>query len=612
MRSFVSLGRSVGVVVCGVCLVVGRTSVAQDAALKVKEPADKKAYTTANNMSDPDQRVAALKQFIVDYPKSQRVGRAQNMILTVLLKNFPQRTEEIDQQAQVIVKAAHRGDDRKSTENDLAMQLADGGTDGVDLKRADKYAHDSISHTSEAEFDEAMTKQMAKYKITMSAKEMHTYYAERHSQALASVADVYQDEGKLDEAAALLSEAYTLDPNNDDVNSVMGRVALKRGKDAEALADFERASLVGSLKPRWRTKMVELYRAEHGGSDAAMASEMDAMYARIFPATFEPRKAAAVPVGHTVLLQLFTGSGCPPCVGGDLAVEGLLESDPRTELVALTFDLHIPEPDPLTNPDTVAEAALYGIAHTPSYVLDGASLPIYGADRSGSEKLYKQMAPLVDEEAASPSHVTLQISAVQRPDGVIAVKADVESGDESALREQIARKVDVTPPMDEGEKKAADEAKKNAKPAKKEKQKKPGTKPSAAPAVAAPPVAPPAPQLQLHIALVEDNIRYGGENGVRFHRMVVRALAKPADEGTKVVTGEDTKLEASFNPKEISEKWAVYLAKYEDENDRFGKIEFISKDTTMNPRHLAIAAWVQDATTHRVLQAALVPVEGSK
>jgi tetratricopeptide (TPR) repeat protein len=612
MRSFVSLGRGVGVVVCGVCLIVGHTSVAQDAALKVKEPADKKAYTNANNISDPEERVAALKQFLVDYPKSQRVGRAQNMILTVLLKNFPQRTEEIDQQAQVIVKAAHRGDGRKSTENDLAMQLADGGTDGVDLKRADKYAHDSIAHTSEAEFDEAMTKRMAKYKITMSAKEMHTYYAERHSQALASVADVYQDEGKLDEAAALLSEAYTLDPNNDDVNSVMGRVALKRGKDAEALADFERASLVGSLKPRWRTKMVELYRAEHGGSDAAMATEMDAMYAKIFPATLEPRKAAAVPVGHTVLLQLFTGSGCPPCVGGDLAVEGLLESDPRTELVALAFDLHIPEPDPLTNPDTVAEAALYGIAHTPSYVLDGASLPIYGADRFGSEKLYKQMAPLVDEEAASPSHVTLQLSAMQRPDGAIAVKADVKSGDEAALREQIARKVDVTPPMDEEEKKAADEAKKNAKPAKKEKQKKPGTNPSAAPAVAATPVAPPAPQLQLHVALVEDEIRYGGENGVRFHRMVVRALAKPAGEGMKVATGEEVTLEASFDPKEISKKLEEYLTKYEGNNDRFGKIEFISKDTTMNPLHLAIAAWVQDATTHRVLQAAFVPVEGSK
>ena len=58
----------------------------------------------------------------------------------------------------------------------------------------------------------------------------------------------------------------------------------------------------------------------------------------------------------------------------------------------------------------------------------------------------------------------------------------------------------------------------------------------------------------------------------------------------------------------ISGALRTYLDDYEQHNDRFGKITFISKDTTIRPSHLAIAAWVQDSVSHRVLQAAFIPV----
>ena len=110
----------------------------------------------------------------------------------------------------------------------------------------------------------------------------------------------------------------------------------------------------------------------------------------------------------------------------------------------------------------------------------------------------------------------------------------------------------------------------------------------------------------VNFALVEDGIRYSGENGVRFHRMVVRALAKPADSGFPLELGKTATADAAFDPAAISATLAEYLTQYEKSNDRFGPIKFISKDTTMQPELLAVAAWVQDTATHRVLQSAIV------
>ena len=93
--------------------------------------------------------------------------------------------------------------------------------------------------------------------------------------------------------------------------------------------------------------------------------------------------------------------------------------------------------------------------------------------------------------------------------------------------------------------------------------------------------APAEPQLVVNFALVEDEIRYSGENGIRFHRMVVRALAKPADSGFRVTAGDNFDLDASFDLAAISGALRTYLDDYEQHNDRFGKITFISKDTTI-------------------------------
>jgi hypothetical protein len=578
--------------VCMVAILCGSPSQASaqttdSAPLKKQLPADQRAFKAARAITDPEQRLEALRSFVQAYPKSDRVDRAQSAILTVLLDSFPQRVPEIDAQVKTEIKRSGKGLDRANEETYVAYQLAEAGAAGVDLRRAEKLAKDAASHLDEPTYDQQTARNYAKFKVPAPKPEsMHKDFVETRAETLAVLADVYLREGKQALAASLTSEAYALDPMIDDVNTMRGRIALTNHNDAETLDSFERAQLLGAIKPADRDKMMQLYRAAHAGSDAGFIAEMDARYAQLFPPPFTPGKHTATASGHTILLELFTGSACPPCVGGDLAVDAMLESYPRSEVVALAFDQHIPEPDPLANPDSVARAEVYGISGTPSFVVDGAIEPFYGGHRDGSEGLYDKLVKLVDAEAATGSGVDLKLAADKGPGGLVQAHAVVTLPSAAELQARIAASAAAGKPATTaaGEKKAAIPA------------------PSAAEAT------PAEPNIVVNFALVEDDIRYSGENGIRFHRMVVRALAKPAGEGFAAAPSAAVTLDASFDPDAISRSLATYLDDYEQKNDRFGKITFLSKDTKMQPNHLAIAAWVQDAKTRRVLQAALIPV----
>ncbi len=549
------------------------------APVKKQLPADVRAYKAAAAIVDPEQRLAAMRSFVKEYPKSRAVSEAQGEILKILLDHFPERTVDIKKQAKFAVKGSGKGY--------VAWELAEAGTNGVDLKQAEKFAKEEVAHLTEASYDKETLAKYAKYKATPPKPEaLHKSYVKARAEALAELADVYLRAGKSTQAAPLISEAFSLDPMVDDVNSQRGRLALLDHEDGLALESFERAQLVGAISAADRKKMMELYREAHGGSDKGFDAEMDARYAQLFPSPFSAGEPSIKDVHHTVLLELFTGSACGPCVGADLSIEAVLDASARSEVVALAFDQHIPDPDPLANPDSVARAKIYGIDGTPSFVIDGVLQDLYGASRSGSGELHDNLAKVVEAYASLPSDVQLKLSADAASD-LIHAHAIGQLPNAGEVAKMIAEKPKSDKPAT-----AAPKADTKAPPA------------DAMPAAA----APVEPQLVVNFALVEDDIRYSGENGIRFHRMVVRALAKPADSGFHVTAGEPFSLDASFDPVAISGALRTYLDDYEQHNDRFGKITFISKDTTIRPSHLAIAVWVQDSVSHRVLQAAFIPV----
>ena len=576
----------------------GKAQTVEPTPVKKQMAADRRAYRAARAIDDPAQSIAALREFQKNYPKSSRVGRAQEAVFALLVQHFPERKPEIEAAIHTQLKQMEKGSSRARTEAYLAYQLAEAGPLGVDLPRAEKLAKDAVHQVDEPGYDKETIAAYAKYKQpTPAPAALHKEFASLQAEDLSILANVYLHEGKQALAAPLVAQAYALDPLIDDVNTERGRLALLNHDNVLALSSFERAQLLGSLQPPMREKMMELYREAHGGSTAGFDADMDARYSVLFPAAFVPEKASPSTTGHTALVELFTGSACPPCVGGDLAVEGVLEAYPRQEVVALAFDQHIPEPDPLANPESIARADFYDIAGTPSFTVDGEMLPASGGDREGSKRIYDSLKEAVDTAAGQSNGVGLRLTTEDSAGGMVQAHAVVTLPSGKDVDKALAVQPEARQPD-----------------AKKAEGKEPAAKATGAAAVPVPTqISAPVPHhLVVNFALVEDGIRYSGENGVRFHRMVVRALAKPADSGFPVSADGSFTLDASFDPAAISNALSSYLDTFEQHNELgFGKIKFLSKDTAMQHGHLAVAVWVQDTVTHRILQAAFAPVNPS-
>src|SRR5204862_922525 len=88
------------------------------------------------------------------------------------------------------------------------------------------------------------------------------------------------------------------------------------------------------------------------------------------PAKFKGRKSKS---NRAVLVELFTGAQCPPCVAADLAFDALEKAFPSSDVVLLQYHLHIPRPDALCNADVEKRATLYRatLDSTPTIYLNG-------------------------------------------------------------------------------------------------------------------------------------------------------------------------------------------------------------------------------------------------
>ncbi len=554
------------------------------ASPKMQEPADQKAFQVIRHTHDKGKQLTALQGFTKNYPKSEYLSYAQELILDDMLATKPGADKEIEKQANLVLKGSKKGPDRRGEEASLARELASTGNKGVDLPLAGKWAADAEKHLNEARHTNDELAMYKHFKMPApDAAELHQSFESDRARVLAAVTQVDMAKGDYAQAARVASDAYAADPHSITVNEERGEIALHNGNNAEALDAFERAVLLGKLTDANRAKLKGLYREEHGGSDSGLEAALDAKYATLYgPSNFNPARAAAIPGGHTALLELFTGSACPPCVGGDIAVEDFAKAYGDKKLVTLAFDQHIPEPDPLANAASLDRAKMYGVNSTPSYMLDGKSMGGGGWDRDHVQRVYDRLNKDVAEEIALPTAVQLRLTASRGADGIIHAQATVTAGDTGRIAKEIVMPADAP------------------------KQGK-GAKPASAPAPAKP-ALPPTPHLVVNFALVENDVRYSGENGVRFHADVVRALSKPADGGYPVELGKTADVDAAFDPAAVSKELSAYLAGYANAKD----IHFLSTDTALNPEHLLVAAWVQDAGTHRVLDAALVPVEGGQ
>ena len=75
---------------------------------------------------------------------------------------------------------------------------------------------------------------------------------------------------------------------------------------------------------------------------------------RVPPFKAEVFKGRKAPSDRAVVLELFTGTQCPPCVAAEAAFDALHKTYQPADLVLIQYHVHIPGPDPLANPDSQA------------------------------------------------------------------------------------------------------------------------------------------------------------------------------------------------------------------------------------------------------------------
>ena len=192
---------------------------------------------------------------------------------------------------------------------------------------------------------------------------------------------------------------------------------------------------------------------------------------RIKPKTFAGRKAKS---DRVVLVELFTGAQCPPCVAADLAFDALGKSYKPSEVVLLQYHMHVPAPDPLTSPASVARQGFYeeGVKGAPSIFFSGRGIAGGGGTREDAPEKYDEYLEAIDPMLETPAGASLSLTATRTgPKLSIVAKVDklTEVGDDIRLR----------------------------------------------------------------IALVEETVHYKGRNNVPVHHQVVRAMPGGAD-GTKL------------------------------------------------------------------------------
>ena len=287
------------------------------------------------------------------------------------------------------------------------------------------------------------------------------------------------------------------------------------------------------------------------GKVAKIEDELDAEYKKTSlnfkPAKFEGRKDKES--SRVAVFELFTGATCPPCVAADLAFDALEQTYTPKDVVLIQHHQHIPGPDPMTNPDTVARWDYYRklfpkeMGGVPSSVFNGKPLPGGGGPKENAKKKYDEYSKVIGEILDGKTDLKIEGGA-QLVDGSVKVSATVKGMKASESH-------------------------------------------------------------KLRFLLVEEEIRYAGSNGIRFHHQVVRsAFGKNDGWALADLKGE---AKASVNLEDLRKKLGVYLEDY-NKNER----PFANPERPLGFNHLKVIVLVQDDETGEILQGAQFDVTGGK
>ncbi len=521
-------------------------------------PPDEKAYREAGKITDPEKKVAALEKLKKEFPKSTYNSAATSQIFSTLIQKMPERTDRIRKAAKAVFavsvardKAASKKNkaatmtNRGSTAARIADQLA---TAGVALKDAESYARRGVEALSENAW---MAEQRAAYtreKMNMPSQElMAKDFAETRASRIGTLGRVELKLGRTAEALKLLEESYAAAPSDAKVAAALGELAVKAGDDAKAMDYLISARLTGRAPDTANQAFETLYKKGHNGSLDGLEAMLDAEYHKRLPNPIhvEAYKPTDKRSDRMVLAEVFTGSGCGPCAGADAAFDAAMERYARKDLVVVMYHVHIPRPDPMTISETTARYQKFGGKGVPAFAIDGKDIGGGGGSRAYASGVFDRFQKDLETDLETAAEARVKIDASLNG-GIVKVSA------------------------------AVDNVKSDSK------------------------------DLKVQIVLVEKEIRYLGENGIRFHPMVARAFGGEKGEGYKIEANGTRTFDATFDLEAIGQDIRKQLDEYEAKGHRGEPFKFSAKKDQIDRADLAVVAFVQDDKTRHVLQAGYV------
>ena len=342
-----------------------------------------KALNEASAIKDIDEKIAAIQKVIADFPKTPQVDQANTLLLDALIKKGD--IKRVQDQAKSMVEAAPDSS-RYRIQRDVAAALLRGD---ILLEDAESYAAAAAESLDEKSYIEARKKEAsaraanvtrpaagassappaaAEPTATAVAAPLSgpasgrtgddAYLARFKSDkqsTLSTLGQIYVKRGKVAEAEKALRAAYLLDKTTASAAAAglkLAEFAKAAGRDDEQLEYLTGVALAGRLTPDALADLQAVYRKVHGGSLDGFEEALDARYEKEGPKApaVKPYERAADRSDRIVLAEVFTGSGCPPCVAADLAFESAMNRYAPGELAVLMYHLHVPRPDPMTNP----------------------------------------------------------------------------------------------------------------------------------------------------------------------------------------------------------------------------------------------------------------------
>jgi hypothetical protein len=531
-------------------------------------PADEEALQKAALIKEPAEQVEALVKVVNDHPKAVYIRnvsfylmRGLKPVINDLEKLRPLLNRFVEGTATATPYA------RSEFYNSISKELIN---NGVLLDMAERLAKETIPLLNEQEYVDkerrALEQKEAYYNSKdpnrkqeqFSVAEATEKYRAFRAQSYATLGRAYLKVDKKTEAEEAFKKAYEIKPTMDAAVG-LADLAEKRGDDKEAFEHLADAILTGRLAADGIQRLHALYQKLHGGKLDGLEANLDAKYLSRPRTKLEVERyvpAKGTENARTVLAEFVTGAGCEPCTAVDISFDAELERYSRRELVLLVYPMHAPVSDPMSNHSAEARHKYYDTHGAPTIYLDGKNLNAGEGLATESSRVYKDLDAAVLERVKSKADARIKLNA--RLEGsTVKVEATIDQ------------------------------------------------------------ISGSSADLRLHVALVEDRISYSGENGLRFHPMVVRNLARPTEDyGFAVKTDQPAAFQYTFDLEKVTAENLKYYDDYiADMKKRLGdrfQVSFKEKRYIINPDLLSVVAFVQNDKTKEVLQAVYFKVAANQ